>query len=127
MRTQALHALLGTPSDASCTTLLYSSKSQSDILAKRTLDEWEAAHPNRLAVHHTLTREPEGTGWMGRRGRIDAQLLREQLPPPTDDVLIFVCGPPAMYDSLCGPRTEPEALTGLLAEMGYAAEQVIKF
>ena len=124
---QALHALLGTPTDPSRTTLLYSSKSQEDILAKGTLDEWEASHPDRLSVHHTLTREPEGSDWTGRRGRIDAALLHEQLPPPSDDVLIFVCGPPAMYDALSGPRTEPEALTGLLADMGYSAEQVVKF
>ena len=64
---QALHALLGTPNDRSQTTLLYSSKAQEDILARGTLDAWEAAHPDRLKVRHTLTREPEGTGWTGRR------------------------------------------------------------
>ena len=47
-------------------------------------------------------------------------------PRPEEDALIFVCGPPAFYDALCGPRTE-EGLSGLLAEMGYAAEQVVKF
>ena len=124
---QALHALLGTRSDLSHTTLVYSSKSSQDILAKRTLDEWQAAHPHRLAVHHTLTREREGSSWEGRRGRIDAPLLHELLPPPSDDVLIFVCGPPSMYDALSGPRTEPGALTGLLADMGYGAHQVVKF
>ena len=125
---QALHALLGTPHDRSETTVLYSSKLERDILARGTLDAWEAAHPDRLRVRHTLTREPEaGSGWTGRRGRIDAALLREHLPPPTEeDVLIFVCGPPAFYESLSGPRTD-EGLSGLLAEMGYAANQVVKF
>lgn len=123
---QALHALLGTPSDHSRTTVLYSSKSQADILARDTLDAWAAQHPHRLRVHHTLTREPEGTGWTGRRGRIDAALLSEHLPPPSEDVLIFVCGPPQMYDTLCGPRTD-EQLSGLLAQMGYRADQICKF
>ena len=117
---------MGTPSDGSTATVLYSSKTQADILAKGTLDEWEAAHPRKLQVRHTLTREPTGTGWTGRRGRIDEALLREHLPPPSDDVLIFVCGPPDMYDALCGARTD-EGLSGLLADMGYAAEQVVKF
>ena len=49
------------------------------------------------------------------------------LPAPTDDVVIFVCGPPGMYESLCGPRNEPQELKGILAEMGYAAAQVVKF
>jgi cytochrome-b5 reductase len=123
---QALQALLGTSTDRSKATLLYSSKSQADILARGTLDAWEATHPRRLHVHHTLTREPEGSGWTGRRGRIDAAMLRAHLPPPSDDVLIFVCGPPAMYDLLSGPRTD-KALTGLLAEMGYSARHVVKF
>ena len=123
---QALHALLGTPTDLSQTTVVYSSKSQADILARSTLDAWEAAHPHRLRVHHTLTREPVDSGWTGRRGRIDERLLHELLPPPSDDLLIFVCGPPSMYESLSGARTDME-LTGLLADMGYSAEQVVKF
>lgn len=123
---QALHALLGSPADDTQTTLLYSSKTQADILAKGTLDAWQAAYPHKLRVLHTLSREPAGTGWLGRNGRIDEALLREQLPPPSDDVLVFVCGPPPMYDALCGPRTDKE-LTGLLAEMGYRAELVVKF
>ena len=49
-----------------------------------------------------------------------------QLPPPSASVLIFVCGPPAMYDSLSGARAD-KALGGTLAEMGYTAEQVVKF
>ena len=123
---QALHALLGTPHDGSYITLLYSSKTEDDIIAKGTLAAWEAMHHHRFRVQNTLTREPEGTGWFGRRGRIDATLLREYLPPPSEDVLIFVCGPPAMYDTLSGPRGE-EGLSGLLAEMGYHPRQVVKF
>ena len=41
-------------------------------------------------------------------------------------MLIFVCGPPAMYESLCGPRDDPE-LTGVLRDLGYSKDQVIKF
>ena len=39
---------------------------------------------------------------------------------------VFVCGPPAMYESLCGPRDDPE-LTGILRDLGYSKDQVIKF
>ena len=123
---QALHAVLGHAADQSHTTLLYSSQSEADILARGTLDAWETANPRRLRVHHTLTREPETSRWTGRRGRIDADMLLELLPPPSASVLIFVCGPPGMYDALSGPRTEAN-LSGLLAEMGYGADQVVKF
>ena len=48
--------------------------------------------------------------------------LKAFLPPPVPDVLIFVCGPPAMYESLCGPRDDPE-LTGVLRDLGYSKDQ----
>ena len=54
------------------------------------------------------------------------QLIEANMPPPSDDTMIFVCGPPPMYNALCGPRDQKE-LTGALAEMGYTAEMVYKF
>ena len=47
-------------------------------------------------------------------------------PPPDDDVLFFVCGPPPMYEDLCGPRGVKE-ITGVLKKLGYRDEQVVKF
>ena len=80
-------------------------------------------------MQHTLTREPAGSSWTSRRGRIDAAFLREHLPPPSADVLtssLSAAHPGHVYDALSGARTEP-ALTGLLAGMGYSASQVVKF
>ena len=122
---QALHALLGTAGDDTEITLLDSNRQAKDILAREALDAWSAAH-GRLSVVHTLTREPSGSDWPGLRGRIDRALIEEHMPPPGEDALIFVCGPPAMYDTLTGPRGDEE-LSGLLAEMGYEAAQVVKF
>ena len=123
---QALHALLGTAGDRTKVTLLYSNREQADILARTALDTWQAAYPRRLRIYHTLTREPTSSGWAGGRGRISRALLEQHLPPPSEDVLVFVCGPPAMYASLSGARGE-KALGGVLAEMGYRADQVVKF
>ena len=49
-----------------------------------------------------------------------------ELPRPPSDVKIFVCGPPGMYESLSGARSET-TLSGALAELGYSAAQVVKF
>lgn len=123
---QALHAILGTSGDATKVSMLYGSKTASDILCADTLNEWGTAIPDRLKVTHVLSNEPEGSAWSGARGFISKDLIQQCLPPPSEDCLIFVCGPPPMYAALCGPRDVPE-LTGLLAEMGYKAEQVFKF
>ena len=73
---QALHAILGTPGDRTRVTLLYSNRAQSDILARATLEAWQAEHPRRLDVVHTLKREPADSGCAGARGRIDKALLQ---------------------------------------------------
>ena len=123
---QALHALLGTAGDGSRVQLLYSNKTQDDILVRQGLDDWAASFAGRLEVVHTLTREPPDSAWAGRRGRIDKKMLLALLPPPSESVLVFVCGPPAMYADLCGARGETQ-LTGSLKELGYRANQVVKF
>ena len=55
-----------------------------------------------------------------------AKLIAEKLPAPADDCVIFICGPPPMYDALCGGRGEKE-ISGVLKEAGFASEQVYKF
>ena len=48
--------------------------------------------------------------------------------PPAEDTLVFVCGVPAMYDALCGPRGERELPPdSALATLGYTADMVFKF
>ena len=124
---QALHAILGTADDTTAVSMLYASKVKEDILAQETLEAWAANSEGRFTCHHVLSEEPDGSPWTGARGLITRELIEAHLPAPTDDVVIFVCGPPGMYESLCGPRNEPQELKGILAEMGYTASQVVKF
>ena len=123
---QALHALLGTPGGEQTAAMLVGNRSQRDILAKETLDDWGASHAGRLAVTHVLSQEPEDSSWAGATGHINKALVVEHMPAPSEQTMILVCGPPPMYGALCGPRTEPE-VTGILAELGYDKEQVFKF
>lgn len=123
---QALHAILGSAGDSAKVGMVYGSRTVTDILAQQTLEEWARAFPEQLTVDHVLSAEPERSGWTGGRGFVTREHVVKALPPPSDDCIIFVCGPPPMYDALCGPRDVP-ALTGLLADMGYSAEQVVKF
>ena len=124
---QALHAILGTADDTTIVSMLYASKVKEDILAQETLEAWAASSEGRFTCKHVLSAEPDGSPWTGARGLITRELIEAHLPAPTDDVVIFVCGPPGMYESLCGPRNEPQELKGILAEMGYTAAQVVKF
>jgi len=124
---QALHAILGDDANSAEVTMLYGSKVSSDILGYELLQEWTNQFPGKLKVTHVLSDEPEDSTWRGKKGYITKEMLAEELPNPSDkDSIIFVCGPPAMYKALCGPRDENK-LTGVLADLGYEDSQVFKF
>lgn len=129
---QALHAILGTKGDACKVSMLYGSKTSKEILATETLDAWAASCSDRFKVTHVLSDEPaDSSSWTGARGFITRELIEANLPMPDSDCMIFVCGPPPMYAALSGPRDAPgqppSELAGVLKEMGYRTEQVVKF
>jgi ferredoxin-NADP reductase len=74
--------------------LVYSNRSQDEIAYRAELDALAKANP-RLRVVHTLTREPEASGWKGRRGRIDAALLKEATATLREPKY-YLCGKGAM-------------------------------
>mmetsp|Transcript_111207 Transcript_111207/g.346621 ORF Transcript_111207/g.346621 Transcript_111207/m.346621 type:complete len:169 (+) Transcript_111207:455-961(+) len=121
---QALHAILGTPGDATQVALLFGNRTSGDIIGRGLLEAWAAGSGGRLKVVNVVSRDDPS--WTGRKGHIDRALIEEHSSPLGTDALIMVCGPPPLYDALCGPRDQAE-LTGTLAEMGYKAEQVFKF
>jgi cytochrome-b5 reductase len=130
---QALHAILGDgPAEqASVTdevTLLYGSRSKDDILGGEMLNKWASAHDGKFKHVDVLSHEPSDSDYTGERGFITKEMIVKYLPPPSlgDDIVILVCGPPIMYNLLCGPRTEKE-VTGILGELGYSSSQVFKF
>jgi cytochrome-b5 reductase len=88
---------------------------------------WAADHPDRFTLIDVLSQEPADSDWKGARGRVGKELIAKYLPgPDEEDIQIFICGPPLMYNTLTGPREDKE-LSGLLKEMGYKSEQVYKF
>jgi len=128
---QALHCLLGTEGDTSKIAMLYGSKTSNAILAKETLDAWATSFAARFQVKYVISQDPEDSPWDGARGRITREMIEATFPGPNSDCLIFICGPPPMYTAFSGPRDAPgkppTELAGLLKEMGYKTEQVIKF
>ena len=133
---QALWKLLGTPGDDRKVVLLYGNKTVQDILMKDELDAWAAAHPGRLKIVHVVGNQPDEPappGWVStptytaETGWIDQAKMEKYCFPPAEDTMLLVCGLPAMYTILCGPRTEKEVKEGsVLQKLGYTAEMVAK-
>ena len=133
---QALHAILGSVAEAKengtkepniKVTMLYGSRTSEDILGKEIMDSWTKKYPNHFECIHVLSCEPEDSSCSGHRGHISKELIEKYFPKPNeDDIQLFICGPPPMYDFFSGPRTDKE-VKGLFGELGYGTDQVYKF
>ena len=81
--------------------LVYSARTAADLLYRDELAKIED-------VMITVTREPS-TGWDGRRGRVDDELLATAGWPPSEAPRCYVCG----------PDTFVEAVANILVGMGH--------
>ena len=92
------------------TRLLYSSRTQEDIIYREELDRLGAAGSG-LQVIPTLTRV-QPPDWTGHSGRIDQAMLNDVAWSPSDHPLIYVCGPTALVehvaDALVSLGHDPE-------------------
>ena len=75
--------------------LLWSNRSEQDLVARQELDQIAASGRPQLKVVHFLTRP--GEDWRGERGRIGAEVLAPYLAPPAAGTRgAYVCCPPPM-------------------------------
>ena len=61
-------------------------------------------------VYYTVDKIGEGKGdsWKGGVGYVTREMALKHIPPPSDDNLILVCGPPPMYKALSGEKKSPK-------------------
>ncbi|WP_416840917.1 ferredoxin--NADP reductase [Haloferax sp. DFSO52] len=78
--------------------LVYSNRTADEIAYRTELEALAEANP-RFELVHTLTREPEGSEWTGRRGRIDRHLL-EEIAGELHEPMFYLCGTPGMVQGL---------------------------
>mmetsp|Transcript_131365 Transcript_131365/g.319214 ORF Transcript_131365/g.319214 Transcript_131365/m.319214 type:complete len:328 (-) Transcript_131365:39-1022(-) len=125
---QLLNAILKNPRDNTEVRLLFSNKSEADILLREELEVLQFLYSN-FKVVHTITKDvPEG--WTGLTGVVSERQVRDVLPPPTEDTLICVCGPPGFMKHVSGERAKDRSqgeLSGVLKSMGYTEDMVFKF
>lgn len=85
-------------------TLLYGNHSEEDIIFRKELEEMQQQNSN-LKVVFTLS-EP-GESWMGQKGRIDAGMIKREIPDYIERVF-YICGPPAMVETMVSILEELE-------------------
>lgn len=125
---QLLHEITKNPDDKTKVNLYYGNLTKDDILIKDKLDAIAAANKDQVTIQYFLDKADDA--WEGNTGYISKEFLQSNLPGPTKDTKIFVCGPPGLYNAISGNKISPTdqgEVTGILAELGYTKEHVFKF
>jgi len=123
---QIIRHILNNPEDKTEISLLYSNTTEQDILVGDYLYQLAEEYPN-FHIYYTVSKPPPG--WTQGVGHVTNAMIKSKLPAPSNDSIIFVCGPPGMVENVCGPKVEYEQgpLLGLLKDLGYTESQVFKF
>lgn len=113
-------------------TFVCSNKTYADIIFRAQLEELGKAHPDRLKVVHTITREEDVSGYPGvRKGRISRELLSELIPDPST-CIAYLCGPAitawerrkALETKVNATPRFLESAIALLHELGVANDRI---
>jgi ferredoxin-NADP reductase len=94
------------------TRLLYSSRSQDEVIYRNELDDLARGNGGPQVIY-TLTRQ-QPSGWTGYHRRIDEDLLREVAWPAQELARAYICGPTQFVET---------AATGLVT-LGYRPARI---
>ncbi|KAF7558773.1 hypothetical protein G7046_g5390 [Stylonectria norvegica] len=126
---QLIRAIFNNPEDKTKVSLIFGNVTKEDILLKSKFEELENTYPQRFRAFYVLDKPPQE--WAGNSGFISKELLKTVLPEPkSENVKVFVCGPPGLMNAISGNKVSPKdqgELSGALKELGYTSEQVYKF
>ena len=123
---QIIRHVFKDPKDKLQIWLLYANQTEKDILLRKELEEVCEKNSDRLNLWYTLDRPSEG--WQYRlvflillkfkkkiifynfvsisTGFINDEMISKHLPPPSEDTLILMCGPPPMIKHACLPNLD---------------------
>jgi len=106
---QLIRAVFRDPADKTCLSLLFANQSEDDILLRKELEEVQEKYPDRFKLWYTVDRPSEG--WKYSSGFINAEMIENNLYPPSNENIVLLCGPPPMINFACNPN---------LDKLGYA-------
>jgi 3-ketosteroid 9alpha-monooxygenase subunit B len=116
-------------------TFIYSNRTAEDVIFRNQLQQLAAAHPDRLTLVHTLTRESTSAalGPTVRSGRVSEALIAEFVPDPSE-CRFYVCGPAiSAWDRAAarekGLEPQPRFMESVLASLtalGVKKDQITR-
>jgi cytochrome-b5 reductase len=133
---QIINDILKNPKDTTELNLVYLNKARRDMILANELNEMVKTYPQ-FNMYLMLQEAPKK--WLGGVGLVTKDVLQTFMPKvagtpgAVKKSLILVCGPPPMMKAVSGDKDYSKGspqqgdLAGMLKEMGYKADQVLKF
>ncbi|KAH8551152.1 hypothetical protein BGW37DRAFT_52127 [Umbelopsis sp. PMI_123] len=115
---QLLHKIINNSEDKTKVNLLYCNRTEDDILLREELENISAKNPERFQVTFCLSQPP--INWEQESGHVTVDMVKNHMPSPNEDTLIYVCGPSGMVQMLTQKK-------GILQELGYDKKKIYKF
>ena len=121
--------------------LIFANQSENDILLREELEAFRAQCPGKFDLWFTIDRSVSCSffwaflfnsfeflliyfnirqvkpDWPYDVGFVNADMIAKHLPPPGDDTIILMCGPPPMINFACTPALDT---LGFSKEMRFA-------
>ncbi|KAI2717411.1 hypothetical protein CBS147332_4291 [Penicillium roqueforti] len=94
---QLIRAICENDTDTTEVSLVYANRSESDILLREELERFARQYPKNFKLWYMLDSAPEG--WTYGSGYVDQAVLAKQLPAPSPDTKVMLCGPPGMVNA----------------------------
>jgi nitrate reductase (NAD(P)H) len=101
---QVVQAILKDPEDLTEMHVVYANRSEDDILLREEMNEWAKKH-ERFKIWYVV-QESKREGWEYSVGFINESILKQHVPPASQDTLALVCGPPPMIQFAVKPNLE---------------------
>nr|XP_033783789.1 NADH-cytochrome b5 reductase 2 [Geotrypetes seraphini] len=96
---QLIRHITSDPTDHTKLSLIFANQTKEDILLRTELENVAENHRHQFKLWYTLDRPPRD--WKYSSGFVTADMITKHLPPPGDDVMILMCGPPPMIQFAC--------------------------
>uniref|UniRef100_A0A7M4EFD0 NADH-cytochrome b5 reductase n=1 Tax=Crocodylus porosus TaxID=8502 RepID=A0A7M4EFD0_CROPO len=113
---QLIRHITKDPKDDTKCYLLFANQTEKDILLRTELEEVAKKHPSQFKLWYTLDRPPQD--WKYSSGFITVDMIKAHLPPPGNDSIILMCGPPPMIQFACQPS---------LDKLGYSKNNMFAY
>ncbi|CAI4212005.1 unnamed protein product [Parascedosporium putredinis] len=121
---QLIQGILGNADETTKIKLIYGANTEAELVLRDELTALEKKFPDRFHAVYTVSDPATAESSDTHKGRITKELLEAELARPGK---VFVCGPPAMEQSLVGTKGLLWGKSGVLQELGYSKSEIYKF